>query len=128
MDAESAEDNAAHPLRMRQQKECGDPRAHGIAQHVRARDTKMIEQPPRVFGHDRRAIRLRIVEFPALTVAAIVVGDDAAPGLPERADPVGVEPIRDNVGGKAMDQEDGIALPLVHKGDPHAIGIEALHS
>ena len=103
--------SAAHALGMRKREKRGDARAHRIAHHVGAGDAEMVEQAARVLGHRRRAVEARVVELLAVPMPAIVEGDDAAPGLGQRAHPAGIEPIGRNVGGKAVDQEDGLALP-----------------
>ena len=53
-------------------KKGGDARAHRIAHHIGPRDAEMIEQPPPVLCHRRRAIRVGIVEFLALSMPPIV--------------------------------------------------------
>ena len=62
-DAQSAEDRAAHPLRMRERQERGDAGAHRIAHDVGARDIQMIEQRAHVLRHDGAVIGGRIVEL-----------------------------------------------------------------
>ena len=71
---------AAQPLRMRERKERGDTRAHGIAHHVGAREIEMIEQRPHVVRHEGAVIGGRIVELARGAVPAIVERDDAPAG------------------------------------------------
>ena len=52
---------------------------------------------------------------------AIVESDDAAAGRGESADPADIAPISRDIGGKAMDQEDGLPFPLVVIGDADAV-------
>src|SRR3990170_8039108 len=106
----------------------GDARAHRIAHHVGVADAEVVEYAPRVLRHDRRAIKARVVELLALSMSAIVVGDDAAPGLSERAHPTSIAPIGRDIGGEAVDEEDRLPFPLVDIGDADAVRIEALHS
>ena len=61
--AEAAEHEAAHALGMRKRKERRDARAHRIADDVRALDLQMVQQPARIFRHQRRAVGLEACGF-----------------------------------------------------------------
>ena len=121
VDAEPADDKAAHTLRVGEREEGGDPRAHRIAHHIGPRDAEMIEQPPPVLCHRRRTVRVGIVEFVAPSMPPIVISDHPAPRGDECSHPTRVDPIGDQVRGKAVDQQDGLALPLVEIGDLDAV-------
>ena len=78
IDARAGEHEAPHPFGMLEDKERSNPRAHRITHHVGALDAEMIEQTPRILGHLRRAVELRVVQLLALAVPAIVERDDPA--------------------------------------------------
>src|SRR6476660_10606396 len=88
----------------------------------------MIEQAPSVFGHDRGAITLRVVQLLALPMPPIVEGNDAAAACHQRTDPARVDPIGRNIGRKAVDEQDRFPLSLIPIGDAHAVRLEARHS
>src|SRR4029077_15598627 len=102
----------AHTLRWGAREKGGDPRAHRIAHHIGPRDAEMIEQPPPVLCHRRRTVRVGIVEFAAPSMPPIVISDHPAPRGDECSHPTRVDPVGDQVRGKAVDQQDGLALPL----------------
>ena len=96
-----------------------DASAHGIAHHVGAGDAEMIEQAAPILRHGRRAIKCRVIELLALPVTPIVVSDDAAAGLRKGPHPAGADPVLRHIGGEAVNEQDGITLPLVDEGNPH---------
>ena len=74
-------------VRMFDRQERGNARAHGIAHHVGAFDSKMIEQRPHVPRHGRAVIGGGIVKLARRTMAAIVERDRAPAGARERRAP-----------------------------------------
>ena len=87
----------------------------------------MIEQAPSVFGHDRGAITLRVVQLLALPMPPIVEGNDAAAvflqfGNPGRINPVDVLRRR-----KAVDEKDRIALAFIEIGNFNGAVVKARH-
>ena len=96
-------------------------RAHGIAHHVAAADAEMVEQAAPILGHHRRAIKAGVVELLASSMSAMVVGDDAAGSLSQDAQPMRIAPICSDIGGEAVDEENGFSIPLIAISDPHAV-------
>ena len=87
----------------------------------------MREQVGGVPNHQIEAIVGRSVELFALSVAAIVKRDDAAPGLGEGLDPARTHPVHAIVGGEAVNEQDRLVqvAPLwlgVDEGDVDASG------
>ena len=89
VDAEPGKNGAPHARRMVEHQERRDTRPHGVSHDVGPLDAEMIEQAPSVFGHDRRAIALRLVQLFALPMPPFVEGNDAAAACHQRTDPAG---------------------------------------
>src|SRR5262245_23807810 len=113
---------------MSKRKKSGDARPHRIAHNVGAADFEMVEQVRRILGHGRRAVTGRVIELLAQPMPAIVVGNRAVARRGQRVEPMRIAPICRDIGGKAVNEEDRVAAPLIHIGDLHAAGGETLHS
>ena len=112
---------------MRERKEGGDARAHGITHHVGAAEIEMIQQRPHVLGHPGAVIRGRVVELARAAVPAIVERDDASAGLDQRRHPAGINPVHLRRRGKAVHEHDRVARPFIEKRDVDAVVGKALH-
>src|SRR6185437_7686415 len=115
--AETAENDRAHPRRMLHRQERSDARAHRIAQHVGALDLDMIEQRPHVLRHDCAVISRRIVRLARCPMPTIVERDHAPSGARQRRHPAGRNPIYFLGGSKTMHQHDRLAFAFVEVGD-----------
>ena len=99
------------------QREGGDARAHRIAHDVGALDAEMIEQRAHIVRHQRHRIVGGIVQLAGGAVAAVVERDGAAAGAGERTHPSGIDPVHLLGRGKAVHQDDGLALAFVEISD-----------
>src|SRR5262249_43830060 len=88
----------------------------------------MVQQAARVLRHRWSAVDGRVIELLAFAMPAIVIADHAPTGARERAHPAWVDPVGCDIGGKAVDEQDRLALPLVDISDRHAHWIEAFLS
>ena len=68
-------------------------------------DAQVVQERPRILGHQPRAVRCLLIELGALSVAAIVERDDPVAGAAQRAHPARIDPVGRHVGGKAVDQQ-----------------------
>ena len=93
LDADAAEDQRAHALRMARGEHRRDARAERIAHHVGAFEAEMRDQRRDVAGHQVGVIVGRIVQLGGLAVPAIVERDDAAVVARQRRDPAGLHPV-----------------------------------
>ena len=73
----------------------------------------MLDQRRNVACHDVGVIVRRIVQLARLAVPAIVERDHPAAVAPQRRGPAGHHPVHLLVGGKAVHQDDRIALAFV---------------
>ena len=89
----------------------------------------MIKERQRIPCHDSRPVVFRAIQFGALAVAPVVVGDHAISSIVERLDPTWIDPVEEDIGGEPVDQQDGVATarPLVDEGDLDPVMKEGLH-
>jgi hypothetical protein len=93
---------------------------------VRAPDLQVVHQANGVAGDALRPVGLRIGRLVTLAVAARIGGDDPVAGPGQQLVPAGGLPVEAPVGGKAVQQQDGLALAEVVVGDPETFRVEVL--
>src|SRR5262249_58968346 len=81
-----------------------------------------------VRGNGGGAVGPHGMGFVAGAVAAVVEGHEAATVAREEGNPARLDPVEAHRRGKAVDQQDRLALTHVPKGDAHTVGVEALHA
>ncbi|KRR26010.1 hypothetical protein CQ13_23645 [Bradyrhizobium retamae] len=112
-DPDAAEDRRAQPLRLLARQDRRHSRSQRIAHDVRALDSQIIQQRDDVTCHDRNFVSSGIVELIGIAMAAIVERDHAAAVFPQIGNPGRINPIHVLAGGKAMHEDDRIALAFV---------------
>src|SRR6185312_15519977 len=106
LSADAAQDEIADPLRLRQSRRQGKPRAHRIAQQVGALDLQMIHQRKNVAHHVGAPIGRSVMRLAAFAMAAQVQRHEAhAPPL-QRAKPAHAPPVLIPVRGEAVHQHN----------------------
>ena len=99
--------------------------AERVAHDVRPRDVEMVRQRQHITRHRSDVIVLRIVELCRLPVPAIVERDHAPARLAQMRYPGRIDPVHVLGGGKAVHEDDRIALAFVEIGnlDPGIVEI-----
>ena len=87
----------------------------------------MIHQRDDVAGHDGDLVLRGIVELCGFAVAAIIQRDDAAAIFPQFGNPAGIDPVDILGRGKAVHQQDRIALAFVEIGNFNGAVMKARH-
>ena len=116
----AAEGEATHPLRVAYGDLHGDGATHGVPDHVRLRDAKVIEHGRGIVGHLARGVRGRLGHV-RLPHPAVVEGHHP---VVRRQSLDLKEPVRRG-SGESIDEQEGIALPLclVVEADPVQRGV-----
>ena len=81
----------------------------------------MIEQPPRVLGHQLGAVDRLVVELFALAMPPVVERHDTVARARQHPHPARIDPIGHHVRREAVDQQDGLARAFVDIGDLDAV-------
>ncbi len=101
----------------------GDGRAPVVADHVRAADAELGGERDDVVDDRLHAVRLDLLRLGGVAEAAQVGRDHPEPALGERRDLV---PPQVGGVGVAVQQDDGVALALVHVGDVDVVDAHRL--
>ena len=88
----------------------------------------MVQEATGILRHQRRGVERAVVELVAGAVATVVDGDDAEAMAGEEAHPAGLDPIVLRAGGKAVDQQHGLARTLVDEAETDAVRYERVHA
>ena len=123
------------PPRIAERSRCGwlarqhrrHPRAQRIAHDIGALDVQMIHQRDDVAGHDGDLIVRGIVELAGIAMAAIVERDDAAAVFLQLRNPGRIDPVDVLARGKAVHEQDRIALAFVEIGNFDSAVVKTRH-
>ncbi len=87
----------------------------------------MIHQRDDIAGHDRDLIGRGVIELAEIAMAAIVERDDAAAVFSQFGDPGRINPVHILARGKAVHQQDRIALAFVEIGNFNFAVVKTRH-
>src|SRR5258707_12811953 len=87
----------------------------------------MIHQREDVVGHNSELVLRGVIQFCGIAMAAIVERDDAAAVLLQVGDPGRIDPVDVLARGKAMHEQNRIALAFVEIGNFNSAVVETRH-